>query len=549
MQIKKTITAGALAIALTACGGGGSNSSPAVQAVTPPTPVPTTTSVRLSGKVTYDRVPHTSRSGLDYANTQELPIRGAVIEVLDSNANILETTQTNTDGSYSFSVDPNTNVSIRVKAQLLSKDAAKWDFKVTDNTQSNQLYALQGSLANTGTSAQQSRDLHAPHGWTGESYSQTRSAAPFAILDNVYTAATTFAQIDSNIDFPSLELRWSPNNKTITGDRTIGQIGSSAYSPEDDGGVIYILGEDGRDTDEYDTHVILHEWGHYFEDKISRTDSIGGLHSLNDRLDARLAFSEGWSNALSAIITGDPIYRDSSGSSQQDGFSFNLETKTPTNPGWFNEASIGSILYDIYDAAPDSSDNLSAGLKPLYDVMSSEAYKNTPIFTTIFALTDGLRRDGSINIAALNELLDNQSISGEGPDGDGESNSGAIRNALPVYKEVSLNGPSVEVCSVDDAGVFNKLGNREFLFLSLDTDTEVTVSAMQSSGDENRDPDFNIWQGHQLIENAASARQGEEAFTGGLMAGDYVIEAYDFFNINGTSSKRGDGCFNFSVTG
>jgi len=322
--------------------------------------------------------------------------------------------------------------------------------------------------------------LHASHGWTGRSYGQTRSAAPFAILDSVYSAVETFVEIDPNINFPALELRWSVNNKTQLGSRDQGQIGTSAYFPDEDDGVIYLLGEEGRDTDEYDQHVILHEWGHYFEDKLSRSDSIGGLHSLNDRLDARVAFSEGWGNALSAMITGDPIYKDSGGTEQASGFSFDINSGNVANPGWFNEASIGSILYGIFD----SSTQVSEGIAPFYHVMTSEAYKDAPAFTTIFALSDGLRREIPGNTATIDRLLETQSISGNGPNGNGERNSGAIRSALPVYKEVSLNGTSTEICSVDDAGLFNKLGNREFIFLNLASEQDVEMSLTKSIGDE-----------------------------------------------------------------
>jgi len=538
-----------IGVLIASCGGGGSSNSPAPQAVAP-TPAPqTAVSVTVSGKVTYDHVPHTANSGLDFDNTSKLPARGVVVEAIDAAEKILASTITDSNGVYSFSLSSETDISIRVKAQLLSADDAKWDFQVTDNTQDNKLYALQGSLASSGKNPTQSRDLHAPHGWGSEDYTNIRAAAPFAILNNIYSAANAFSAIDPDIDFPTLEIRWSTNNRTVLGDKTLGHIGTSAYSPDDAGGVIYILGEENRDTDEYDPHVILHEWGHYFEHQLSRADSLGGLHSLNDRLDARVAFSEGWGNALSAMITGDPIYRDSSGHNQKFGFSFNLESSEPLNPGWFNEGSIGSILYDIFDDASETTDNISAGLKPLYSVMSSEDYKNTAVFTTIYALVDGLRQHGEIDNSALNKLLQAHSISGEGPNGNGENNSGAIRSALPVYKEVTYNGPPIELCSVDDAGVYNKLANREFIFLNLETAKDVTLTTVKSSGDENRDPDFNIWQGNQLITKSASSKPGEEVLNTRLNAGAYVIEVYDFFNINGAGSKRGDGCYNFSVTG
>jgi len=543
------ITLTFMTVILASCGGGGS-SSPAPQSVAPTsTPQPSATSVALSGKITYDRIYHNQNSGLDYANITVQPARGIVVELIDASDNIIASALSDGDGLYSFTTDPNVDLRIRAKAQILSEAKAKWDFQVTDNTQGNSLYVLQGSLANTGSSARQTRDLHAPLGWTGESYGEPRAAAPFAIIDNIYTAVETFAEIDPEVNFPALELRWSPENRTVIGDKTQGHIGTSAYDPDEDGGAIFLLGEEDRDTDEFDPHVILHEWGHYFEHQMSRSDSLGGLHSLNDRLDARVAFSEGWGNALSAILLNDETYRDSSGVSQRFGFSFDLENRQINNPGWFSEASIGSVLYDIFDTQAEANDNISAGLAPLYSVITSEVYKDSPVFTTIFSVSDALRQSATFDTTSLDTLLNSQGISGQGPDGTGERNSGAIRSSLPVYKEAYLNGPDIELCSVDDAGTYNKLGNREFIFLSLEAETELTLSALKSSGDEDRDPDFIIWQGNNRIDNSASSKKGEETYQGDLPAGDYVIEVYDFFNINGVGSKRGDGCYTFRVTG
>jgi len=36
-------------------------------------------------------------------------------------------------------------------------------------------------------------------------------------------------------------------------------------------GKLYILGDANSDTDEFDDHVIIHDWGHYFEDKFSES--------------------------------------------------------------------------------------------------------------------------------------------------------------------------------------------------------------------------------------------------------------------------------------
>ena len=68
-----------------------------------------------------------------------------------------------------------------------------------------------------------------------------------------------------------------------------------------------------------------------------------------------------------------------------------------------------------------------------------------------------------------------------------------------------------------------------------------------TSGDDQRDPDFNLWQLGEIVITVETTMKGEESFRGQLRAGRYVAETYDFFNINGTSDKRGDGCFNFQV--
>jgi len=234
-----------IAMFLVACGGGSSSPAPQQTAVNAP-PQPTATSVTISGKITYDRVHHTESSGLDYANIVKRPARGIVIELLDASNVILASTLSDSDGSYNFTAKPNTELRVRAKAQILSEEQAQWNFQVTDNTQNNQLYALQGSLANSGTSSRQSRDLHAPLGWTGQAYGEPRAAAPFAIIDTIYSAVQTFAEIDSNVHFPPLELRWSVNNRTAAGNKAEGLIGTSAYSPLEDDNAIYLLGEEGR---------------------------------------------------------------------------------------------------------------------------------------------------------------------------------------------------------------------------------------------------------------------------------------------------------------
>ena len=546
MQNFSTLILAYSSFVIVSCGGGSGGSAPSNQQSSTPPPAPIS-KVTLLGQITYDRVPHSQSGSLDFANTSILPVRGAVVEAVTSSGEIIDSSILDADGEYQLSVEAGTDIRVQIKAQSISHTANQWDVSVTDNTNENALYILQGALFSSGTNAEQNRDLHAAHGWTGQSYGDTRAAAPFAILDNIYAAMTNFAAIDPELDFPPLKIHWSTNNITTRGDRRIGHIGKSAYIEEGDGGAIFVVGQENADTDEFDSHVILHEWGHYFEHQISRSDTIGGLHSLTDRLDPRVAFSEGWSNALSAILTDDPIYRDSFGPSQSDGFSFNIETPNVTSPGWFNEASIGAIIYDIYDQDFDEGDDISAGLGPIYRAMTSETYINTPVFTTIFAFSDALRANNEISDFQIDTLLQTQNISGQGGKGNQESNNGAIQSALPIYKSAELNGEVTRFCSLDDAGVFNKLGNRDFISLILDQDQDVKITVSQIGGDDIRDPDFNIWKAGVRLHRSVTNANNPEIFEGALSAGTYIIEAYDAGNVRGTSSTRGDACYQLTV--
>ncbi|MEL7285864.1 MAG: hypothetical protein AAGJ68_15185, partial [Pseudomonadota bacterium] len=429
---------------VTACGGGGSGGSPAGGASSvspppppppspppPPPPPPPASSVDISGQITWDKVPHQSDfTGLDYNAITQEPARGVTVQAVNGSGAVLDTDITDDNGGYSVTVDSDTDVRIQVRSELIQTTGARWDIQILDNTSSNAIYVLAGSLTNSGTS-NSTRSLNAASGWDGSSYSGTRAAAPFAILDTMYSAVMSVAAVDPNVVFPELDVLWSVNNVPVSGDVSAGEIGTSSYTRSAGGTpTIRILGAENNDTDEYDSHVVVHEFGHYFEDQISRAESTGGQHSLSSRLDARLAFSEGWSNALAGIVLGDPTYRDSLNNQQASGFSFSVEsdlTNVPNtsidNQGWYNETSVQQILYDIFDSTNDGLDTISGGFGPFYNVYTDPDYLNSVDFTTIFLFADRLRSEGSINTTVLNQLLTAEDINGTGPRGVGETNN------------------------------------------------------------------------------------------------------------------------------
>ena len=241
---------------LSACGGGSSSGgTPPVASSTPTLSSSSSSSsslpaiITLSGNITYDFVPHAAeQDGLDYTATVARPGRGLLVELLDANNQVLTSTISSQTGAYSLNATRDKLVRVRVKAQLLSEsdNSAQWDFKVTDNTSNNSVYAMAGSLlvANETTVV---RDLHASSGWNGNAYSQPRVAAPFAIIDSIFTGVERLLAVDDALQFPTLELRWSQNNNTADGDLALGEIATSFYSS--DLNSIYILGSENDDTD------------------------------------------------------------------------------------------------------------------------------------------------------------------------------------------------------------------------------------------------------------------------------------------------------------
>lgn len=119
-------------------------------------------------------------------------------------------------------------------------------------------------------------------------------------------------------------------------------------------GEMHLLGE-AADDDGFDDTVVIHEAGHWVEDKYGRSDSPGGGHD-GSPTDPRLAWSEGFATYFAMAVRGTPFYIDSNA---DGGWSFNGDTSlTLANPaGALNqrvsEDMVTEILWDMADAGTD----------------------------------------------------------------------------------------------------------------------------------------------------------------------------------------------------
>ncbi|NOY65664.1 MAG: hypothetical protein GXO97_09785 [Nitrospirae bacterium] len=502
-------------------GGGGSDDSAKAEEIT------------ISGKITFDSVPATV-SGLDYSSTTKKPVRGVLVEAIKaSDSSILDSTVTDTQGNYSLSVPENTEVIIRIKAQMIQNGSPSWDFRVVDNTNAKALYVMESSVFNSGTTDISNKNLNASSGWGGTSYTSARVAAPFAILDFIYQALQVILSVDADVNLPQLLINWSPDNIPSPGIKSSGYIGTTHYSFSEK--EIYILGAEDNDTDEYDGHVIVHEFGHYLVHRLGRTDTLGGQHSLTDRLDARVAFDEGFDNALSAIVLGNPDYVDTYGIRQSQGLHMDIEDNDffGTARGWYSEESIQSIIYDLYDTSNESGvDGLSLGFAPLYNVVIKDL-KTTSSFTTIFSFIDHLksRYKGQASVInAINQLLQYEDITDEAADEwdstERETNDGGNPYSLPVYTELNINVPET-ICISDEFGTYNKLLDNKYFYFEIIFTGNYKFDVIPQS--VNDDPRIRVYLNGSLIKEINSGADGEpESVTMHLTPGTYAGVVTDY---------------------
>ncbi len=463
------------------------------------------TSITISGKIEYERVHAThngSSSALDYNNITTETAKQIIVKAINGSGQTIATTSTDDNGNYSLTNLPkNTSLKIRVYAKMLKSN--KWDVKVIDNTNGNAQYVIEGELLSTGTS-NSIRNLKA--------LASTKQSPPFAILDSVYLAMKKVLAADASVVFPPLNMNWTVNN-----------VKSGTYFDGNDN--IMIQGDQNSDSDEYDNHVIIHEWGHYFEAKFSRADSIGGSHGSGDYLDIRLAFGEGWGNAWSAIATDDPIYFDTF---QSNGWNMNIETASKNNPGWFSEASIQRILYDLYDSNDDGSDTLSLGFKPLYNVFVG-AQKTTPAFTSIFSFIKALKDENIDEQGGIDSIVESESIATIIDIwGTGRTN----RASSYPYYDLTI-GDSVNVSTSSSDGRYNKLTNHQYVKFTIATAGNYTIKVRQTNGTDS-DPDF-VWYKTSpftwLNKSDGVPNGGVEETSTYFEEGKYILDIMDANNI------------------
>jgi hypothetical protein len=517
---------------------------------------PVVGNVNLTGRVTFARVPFATSvqdldRGLNYAGPVQQPARGVIVRAIDANTLTVLATGTTTDlGDYALTVVGNLNITMRVEARML-RDAAqplpRWDVSVRDGVGSAPYqYTEPGSF---NSSAGGAHNVAIPTGISAAGVATgTRASGPFAVLDTVYQGIQTILGVAPTANFDALVIDWGTQaNGTFFESGPIQRMA--------------LVSNLAMDTDEFDQHVIAHEFGHYIEFNFSRADNIGGGHSVGDKLDPRVAFGEGFGYAFAAIVLNDPVARDS-GTDNGNPYStaFNVETNPQTIPSggcWCSESSVWSILWDLFDTVADANDSVALGFQPIWDVLIG-AQRTTPAFTTIFPFITALKAARPGDAAAINTLVAAQNIDASVMDAYASNETHAPPSvptiaALPLYEVATVAGPAIVLRTVDDAGTaadrYNKLGARRFVRFSLATTRPLLTITASSSSPTAPDPDFLVFRNGDFVRAATGPPATSETTTiNNAPAGEYVVEVYECGNGCVSPDDGTPGDYNLTVT-
>lgn len=552
IPVKRHILLTLFTLILGACGSGGGGGG----FNEPPPGAPVT----VSGTLSYEFVPaNLNCSGLNFSATEVRPIRGATVLLLNTSGGELARTSSSDSGQYSFpTVATNTSVRIRVLAELKSSAAANWDVEVRDNVDisssppplgSRPMYSIESSVFGTGRTDVM-RNLTAQTGWGGSSYTGPRAAAPFAILDTIYTGMQFIKAVDADVGFPPLDVFWSVNNTVdITGqpDEDTGELGGSFYDANIDS--LFLTGDADSDTDEFDDHIVGHEWGHFLDDELFRSDSLGGTHFLGDRLDSRLAWSEGWPSALAAMILNNPSYCETGTPGTNAGFEINSESGFFGGQGWFDEVGINRFVYDLWDTDSEGTDTGSVGFAPIYEVLTG-GLRSTPAWVNIFTFAVELKALVDVNGDALidSQLGDEQTVQGALLDiwATNETNDGGANDpadVLPMYIDMVADGTTTNICSDSQFDFRAETdGNKiaEYRYIRLDVpladEYDVVIAATTPTPPtpdiadrDQSDPDMLLVQNGNLVLALLSDEENlEMGRTPLLQPGTYIADLRDW---------------------
>ena len=300
------------------------------------------------GTILYEKIP-AGRNGLELDAPVRTPAAGIRVEIVaPPDRTVLGSGFTDEKGVYAVRVRLNRQPRVYVRALAQTENAQV--VRAGDRAE----WSMVSQPFAPGRQRTVTTDLLATD--------SSRVAGAFNIAATIHRANALVHAASPGVTLPRVEIRWDTT-----------YMGGSFFRERE--GTAYINGRRGRDSDEYDDHVIAHEYGHFLMASFSRESSPGGSHGFGEQLDPRLAWSEGWGNFFGAATTGSSRYIDTGASRgrQMVLVSMDLEDDVPAgdHPGIWSEHSVGGVLWDWFDDGAEARDSVALGFVPLWNAFAS----------------------------------------------------------------------------------------------------------------------------------------------------------------------------------
>ncbi len=200
-------------------------------------------------------------------------LQHAVVEVVrDFDGAVVGRGTTTEGGAFevTFGVHDGQTYQVRALAAVeVPGNGVTYRARVQDRTDSRAIYAVTSDSFDADATPLPRFDLLAT--------ASSPAGGAMNIMD-VTVAGFAFVAQHSSQEAPTLTYRWQAGQAFGCG---------SCYSDN-----TVSLGGQVEDTDEYDDHIVLHEFGHYFVQRFSNDDSPGGPHR-DRQVSPRLAYGEG----------------------------------------------------------------------------------------------------------------------------------------------------------------------------------------------------------------------------------------------------------------
>jgi hypothetical protein len=434
----------------------------------------------LKGRVDFEKIPVTKK-GLQPSATFRAPAPNILVEAVDKRTDeVVARTFTREDGTYTLCVSRGSKIRVRAVAQDANGTTVAAPPEVRKDKKADPIvYALVSKALTVARGTKGPKLLAVVNGGKG-------IAGAFNILATIHRANAFVRTADSSVQFAPVKVIWP---RLVITDADL----ASAYSAAEN--TIFVTGEQDRDTDEFDDTVLAHEYGHFLAARFSRTDSPGGLHAHAESLDPRLAWGEGWSDFFGCAVNDTPFFRDTLGKRGKRVSGLNLEKNPPasTDPGYWQDMTVSSFLWDVLDTPGDAGDQADADFLPLWDAfkaLATHSFVYLIDFCDLLARRNSSLRDPMIQILAERGIEYTFDVEPSVPDpfpgliasgvavqGEADSLTDGKGNALPFprknllrssqFFQFRLRAPSHVTAELTDlAGVQGTTGNLDLLLLN-----------------------------------------------------------------------------------